>query len=62
MGILQVSVTAQDLKKFGLDKSQISFEELFYDNDDIEKVYDVLIRLKIVNSKLHFICKTKPKL
>jgi tRNA A37 methylthiotransferase MiaB len=28
MGILQVSVTAQDLKKFGLDKSQISFEEL----------------------------------
>jgi len=28
MGILQVSVTPQDLKKFGLDKSQISFEEL----------------------------------
>ena len=28
MGILQVSVTIQDLKKFGLDKSQISFEEL----------------------------------
>ncbi len=28
MGILQVSVSAQDLKKFGLDKSQISFEEL----------------------------------
>ena len=28
MGILQVSVTAQDLKKFGLDKSNISFEEL----------------------------------
>ncbi len=28
MGILQVSVSEQDLKKFGLDKSQISFEEL----------------------------------
>ena len=28
MGILQVSVTPQDLKRFGLDKSQISFEEL----------------------------------
>lgn len=28
MGILQVSVTTQDLKRFGLDKSQISFEEL----------------------------------
>jgi len=28
MGILQVSVTTQDLKKYGLDKPQISFEEL----------------------------------
>ena len=28
MGILQVSVSEQDLKKFGLDKSKISFEEL----------------------------------
>ena len=28
MGILQVSVSEQDLKKFVLDKSQISFEEL----------------------------------
>ncbi len=28
MSILQVSVTEQDLKKFGLDKTNISFEEL----------------------------------
>ena len=28
MGILHVAVTAQDLQRFGLDKAQISFEEL----------------------------------
>lgn len=38
MGILHVSVTAQDLKKFGLDKPQISFEEL------LEKISTELAR------------------
>ena len=43
MGILQVSVTAQDLKKFGLDKSKISFEEL------LDKISSELARQALYN-------------